>query len=240
MASETVFRTPKRKLAEYFNSCFMLILQLQAAQNFGEPEVLRRRIKEFLEKIERNCAQAGYHGDLIKSAMFAAVAFIDETIISSQWHAQNVWRENPLQLELYKTFNAGVEFFDHLEQLLKRPGPNGEVLEIYYLCMVLGFKGQYFLHNQDKLRILIDDTFKELSRSSDAPYRELSPHGAPPNGQREKQPHPMGRIDIPAWVYYVAIVTMGVLFYLALNVSITVFAKGLIQNINDIMASTQI
>jgi type VI secretion system protein ImpK len=48
----------------------------------------------------------------------------------------------PLQLELYRENTAGENFFVRLRALL-RAGDRPVAVEIYYLCLVLGFQGAY-------------------------------------------------------------------------------------------------
>jgi len=226
MPEENIKPQNGRRLAEYFTPCFMLILQLQSAKNPGQPGALRQRIKKFLVKVEQACAAAGYREKEIGKALFALVAFLDETLISGNWPHQKTWRENPLQIELYKSYNAGEEFFNRLEQMLRRPAAEAEVLEVYYLCMVLGFKGKYLLHQQEKLRVLISDTHKELRQVFDTPGQALSPHGLLPPSRGDKHLIPLSGYEVPVWVYYVTIIAVGVLFYLGLSYSINVLTEG--------------
>lgn len=238
MAEESKPLKNGRRLAEYFTPCFMLILQLRQGKDSGDPGALRQRIKQLLARVEHSCSGAGYRDKEIEKALFALVAFLDETLISPAWPHQNAWRENPLQVELYKSFNAGEEFFNRLEQMLRRPAPEAEVLEVYYLCMVLGFKGKYLLHQQEKLRVLISDTHKELRQVFDTPGRLLSPHGLLPPGRGEKPLLPFDGLPAPVWVYYAALLALGLLFYFGLLFSIEALSRGVEQIAKEIVPLT--
>ena len=61
------------------------------------------------------------------------------------------WLSEPLQIKLFDTFNAGEEFFSNLSELRLRTTNNKDVLEIYYLCLSLGFKGKYQLQSPEIL-----------------------------------------------------------------------------------------
>ena len=70
----------------------------------------------------------------------AVVAFIDERILQSNWPGRTEWMASPLQLLLYREYTAGENFFARMRALLNRGSPSG-ALEVYYLCLALGFSG---------------------------------------------------------------------------------------------------
>lgn len=73
-------------------------------------------------------------------ARFAVVAWADETIMNSRWNEKDKWQQNLLQRRYYQISDAGEIFFDHLNKL---GAHQRDVREVYYLCLVIGFKGQY-------------------------------------------------------------------------------------------------
>jgi len=73
-------------------------------------------------------------------ARFAVLAWIDETILSSDWQEKGKWQGEQLQRTFYQTTDAGEIFFTKLNQL--EPGQT-QVREVYYLCLALGFTGRY-------------------------------------------------------------------------------------------------
>lgn len=196
------------RLAEVFAPCFTLILKLRAGTEFGDSDTLRRRTKDLLDDAEREALQAGASPDEIRNARFALVAFIDETILSSDWSQKKNWASTPLQLELYDQYDAGEVFFDRLESLREDPAGNAEVLEVYYLCMTLGFKGQYQIHGQERLRETIENTYEELRSLPGMGSTELSPHGTP-RGQVAQEV----RSKLPTWVIATAAAFVGLLIY---------------------------
>lgn len=200
--------TADQRLAEIYAPCFTLILQLRSTDEFGDAEVLRRRIKDLLDDAEREALRTGVSPDNIQMAKFALVAFIDETILSSDWSQKDEWVSTPLQLELYDQYDAGEVFFDRLEQLRANPKANAEAMEVYYLCMTLGFKGKYQLHEQERYREIIENTYEELRRQPGMGGKELAPHGQP-RGQVAEEV----KSKLPTWVIAAAAVLIGVLIY---------------------------
>lgn len=203
--------TADQRLSEIFATCFTLILQLRATDAYGDPETLRSRVKDLLDGAERDALRTGVSPENIQMAKFAVVAFIDETIISSNWAQKDKWVSKPLQLELYNQYDAGETFFTRLETLRQKPRANAEALEVYYLCLTLGFKGKYQLHEQERLREIIETTYDDLQQVPGMKPKELSPHGTP-RGQVATEV----KSKMPAWVIAAAAALIGLLIYMGM------------------------
>lgn len=220
-----------QRLAELFAPCFTLILKLRASNQFGDPEVLRHRIVDLLDRTEREALSAGGAPETIQKAKFAIVAFLDETILSSDWPQKEEWINTPLQLELYDQYDAGEVFFDHLHSFLDSPNAHAEELEVYYLCMALGFKGKYRLHEQEKLRELIERTSQTLSDLRDGTVEELAPHGTP-----RDQVATEVKSKVPTWVIGAAAVLVGVLLYAGMYLYVSASAREVAGTIQQMGA----
>jgi type VI secretion system protein ImpK len=122
------------------------ILRLQTQrQKLPDSESFRRRTKSTLQEIERVAIVGGYDGRDIRDTHFAVVAFLDEMILNSKDPVRAEWEQRTLQQELFGTTDAGVVFFDKLEQFRSRRDSEqlADVLEVYLLCLLLGFEGRY-------------------------------------------------------------------------------------------------
>jgi type VI secretion system protein ImpK len=103
---------------------------------------LRQRLIGSLERMVSDGRRIGIADSDLAEARYALVAFIDEQIMRSDWPGRTEWMTRPLQLELYRENTAGENFFVRLRALL-RGGDRPVAVEIYYLCLVLGFQGAY-------------------------------------------------------------------------------------------------
>jgi type VI secretion system protein ImpK len=135
----------------------------------------------------------------------------------------------PLQLELYEQYDAGEVFFENLDEMLAQPMAHAEVLEVYYLCMTLGFKGRYQLHDQERLRVLIEETFAALTRTPGMASGMLSPHGKP-----RDQAATEVRSKLPVWVIAVFAVTLGLIIYVGMSLYMNSAANNAAQSIEQI------
>jgi type VI secretion system protein ImpK len=207
----------KRKtLSDIASDFLILILQLRAINNFGSANSLKSKVAEMLEDFEREAKEAGFDTEKIQQATFAIVSFLDETIIGSEWEQKTEWISEPLQLKLFDTFNAGEEFFNNIKMLRQRMGVNKDVLEVYYLCLVLGFKGKYQLQSPENLRKIIDDLNSELHPQMFDAIDVISPHGKVHDVFTQ-----LTRREIPVWVYPAAAVLLAVMFYVFLSITIS-------------------
>ncbi len=104
------------------------------------PARLREDLLGLLQQMVSRCRAAGIADADTAEARYAIVAFIDERILKSNYPGRGEWMNNPLQLQLYREYTAGENFFARLRALLHRPQYT-VALEVYYLCLSLGFTG---------------------------------------------------------------------------------------------------
>jgi type VI secretion system protein ImpK len=122
-------------------------------QQVTDAESFRAQIREALRAVEQNSRQRGYSADEVRLAVFAAVAFLDETILRSGNPVFSRWSAKPLQEEMFGGNVAGETFFQNLENLLRaNDSPNiADLLEVYDLCLLLGYQGRYTVGGRGEL-----------------------------------------------------------------------------------------
>jgi type VI secretion system protein ImpK len=220
----------KKNLSDLSSECLILILQLRSTNDYGDSEVLKTRVYEMFERFESNARKFGIDNEKIRLAKFALVAFLDETIISSSWQQKEVWLSDPLQIKLFETFNAGEEFFNFLNELSQRTGANKEVLEVYYLCLSLGFKGKYQLQSPENLRKIIDDLNLELHPETYKDIDSISPNGKPRQSFVQTV-----RSRLPLWVYPLGALIVFVIFYVIMSTSISGEAEIVAESLKKLL-----
>jgi type VI secretion system protein ImpK len=139
---------------------------------------------------DQRAAGSGVSKDVLLEAKFALAAFLDEMVMTSRWPEKHQWASQLLQYEIFQTQVAGVEFFDHLDGVRRRLPLNAHLLEIYYLCLLLGFQGKYALAGREKLAALLGEVRHDLEITyGDTPA--LSPNAERPDEVRKKQQESM-------------------------------------------------
>ena len=117
----------------------------------------REHIRHLLGIAEREALDSGYAGDDVRLALFAVVAFLDESVLNSANPMFAEWPRRPLQDELFGGNVGGEAFFQQVRQLLVRQDSEqlADLLEIYQLCMLLGFHGRYSATESSDMQSLI-------------------------------------------------------------------------------------
>jgi type VI secretion system protein ImpK len=125
---------------------YVLLFQTVCAERPPEPGPVRERVEALLAEQDRRVRATGISWDAYRQALFAVLSWVDEIIQTSAWPYRNEWRH--LMLSSFQTLNAGKEFFARLEQI----APDArDVKEIYFLCLSLGFEGQYGLTDKPEV-----------------------------------------------------------------------------------------
>jgi len=126
----------------------------------------RRHLRNLLGQADAVTRQTEYPADFAKLATYAVVALLDESILNSPGPLRGDWVGYPLQQELFGENVAGENFYLQLRDLLARPdsGDLGDILEIFLLCLLLGFRGRYAASDGAEVQGLITATNQKLSR----------------------------------------------------------------------------
>ncbi|HEY6329371.1 MAG TPA: DotU family type IV/VI secretion system protein, partial [Blastocatellia bacterium] len=160
--------------------------------------------------LEIEADKLGYKEKQVQEVKFALAAFVDETVLTARFPLREEWEKQPLQLEYFGEHLAGVTFFDHLDRLIDAAESQADPLEVYYLCLLLGYKGKYKIYYEDQLKIVIErvaDALRRVNRLRDA---GLSPHW-----RVNDQPEPVVDPGIPAWLRTGGVIAVcaAILFY---------------------------
>ena len=179
----------------------------------------RAEMKKHLNVATQRARQRGYASDDVKQAIFAVVAFLDESVLTSRNPAFVDWPRLPLQAELFGNQLAGEIFFQELQRVLNRPDTNevGDLLEVYSLCMLLGFRGRFAAGGSGDLRsmqIAAQEKIRRIRGASTA----LSPRGMiPADAVRLVQSDPwVRRLLIGAIATAIGTIMLGIVFKLIL------------------------
>lgn len=203
---------PVDRLADVFAPCFLLLARLGSTPVTGDAQDLRRYVRQLLGDVRSSARKRGFSSRAIDEAQFAVVAFIDERVLTSEWEQKEAWRAHSLQFELYDRYDAGEQFFTRLERLHASAGDHVDALEVYYLCLALGFRGRYQLHNASEADAIVQRLYDDLSDESLAGDEPLSPAGIP-----EDRPSKPMRRPISGYVMALTTLLLAGVLYLTMN-----------------------
>lgn len=146
----------------------------------ADAESFRTRIKQVLATAEQDARGFGYAAEDIRFALFAVIAFLDETVLNCGQAMFAEWSRRTLQEEVFGVHMAGELFFQYLQQLMTRQDSAdlADILEVYSLCLLLGFKGRYSATHGGDIQVLIRQLAEKIERVR-GKLGELSPRWRP-------------------------------------------------------------
>ncbi len=130
------------RLSDCFMELMAYTVSLVRCQPNQAPDYnqVRADMERMIEQSHKKAVDSGFSEADFDLARFAVFAWIDEAIMGSDWPGRSQWQRRSLQRTYYQTADAGELFFDRLNTLGLQ---QREVREVYYLCLALGFSGQY-------------------------------------------------------------------------------------------------
>lgn len=169
-------------------------------------------VDTFFNTLERDARSANYSVEQVKDTQYALCAFLDESVLRSE---ENELRRHfelqPLQFRYFGVHLAGEGFYEKIDSLRGDVKQNLDVLEVYHLCLALGFEGKFTIGQKDQLRYLANTLGQDIARFRKTP-KALSPDWALPD-----QVSQMLRHEVPLWLYLALIALVCVGVYLTLD-----------------------
>lgn len=172
-----------KKLALAYQEIFTAIDRLRGGrQAVADAATFRRQTRDAIAQAETESRSLSYSAEQIRLATFAVLGLLDASILRLQNPVFHDWPKKPLGEEFFGSFNAGEVFFTNIQRLLRQDDTPGlaDVLEVYQLCILLGFEGRYSMGSQGELRAIresIADRIRRIRGVSSG----LSPAWKPPS-----------------------------------------------------------
>lgn len=237
-------RTPPRDMgAAYFrtesglnplvNAASTLIAVFEKTrQSLSHPDVggLHQRLTNEIKTFEARARDQGIRQEIILSARYLMCSVLDEAVLNTPWGSESAWAQRTLLTVFHSETSGGEKSFLILDRMRQSPADNLDMLELFYICLSLGFEGKYRLMNRgrDALDQIREELFAIIRRHRGDYERALSPHWAGLGNTR----NPLTEY-IPMWV--VVALVLAILFFsysgfrFWLHASATPVAESLIE-----------
>ena len=184
-ATGSLLSEPQGRLSLGFQEPLTVAARIRRNQ-FHAPDsgAFRGHIRQLLGQADSTTRQAGYPAEYAKLGTYAVVALLDESILNAPGPLKGDWVGHPLQQELFGENVAGENFYLQLRDLLARPDSRdlGDILEVFLLCLLLGFKGRYAASDGAEVQGLVTATLQKIHRIRGG-TGVLAPHARPPRGE---------------------------------------------------------
>lgn len=198
-------------LLELLHEAFYLLFMLR--NGAIPPENFQQQVIGFLADFDREARLLRADGDDIDMARYAYCAALDEIVLASGFRLRQLWERRPLQLVLFGDQLAGEHFFDRLEGLRGKGAMRVQALQVFHMCLLLGFKGKY-IHDAEKLSYLAARLGDEIA------HIKGKSHGFAPRAARPDQIVHKRRGNLPLWAVSSMFALLALCAYLGLRASL--------------------
>lgn len=226
---------------------FEYVLWCERSYNPNVSSVVREK-ENIIERFSLFESQAKKNDLLVEDILavkYALTAFIDEKMKNLLKEGKNKLQSNPdikdidasafedqlemyspLQIDFFGEHSAGEGFFNKLSML--RQEANINVIEIYYLCLQLGFEGDYRFIGKDKLTALKVDVRAQIDGLNKNKIQSLSVDVLPKDGLFVKVSK-----SLPSWVFAAIFSSCVIVMYISFSLAIESSSSKSLKRIND-------
>lgn len=203
--------TPEAKtLLDLMADGFYMLFLLKNRFSPTSADEFRNRLKDFLISFERGSRRIEAPTEDVYLAKYAFCALVDETVMMAP-ALRDTWERTPLQLELFGDQLAGENFFSRLEETRQKGAPKLQVLEVFHMCLLVGFQGKYLLEGSEKLGYLTSRLGDEIAHLK-GKRAAFAPHALAPDQVMHKL-----RTEVPLWVIGSVFALAGLLAFVGVR-----------------------
>lgn len=151
-------------------------------QSMNHPDVggLHQRLVSEIKAFEARTREQGIRQEVILSARYLMCSVLDEAVLNTPWGSESAWAQRTLLTVFHSETSGGEKSFLILDRMRQTPADNRDFLELFYICLCLGFEGKYRLMNRgrDALDQMKEELFAMIRRHRGEYERALSSHWA--------------------------------------------------------------
>lgn len=85
---------------------------------------------------------------------FCLCVFLDGLLMQNEVFLQSSYVNDTLTLRYFKQLSDGSKFFSIMDKWLENPLKNKDMLEVIYVCLLLGYKGQFSADEKQEEKIV--------------------------------------------------------------------------------------
>ena len=192
-----------------FNNLFKSLSMQQT-----NADALHQQFASILRRFEAQLANQGIAEKRVRLMLYGLAATIDDVILQKDWAFDSKWSQESMISLFFKETWGGERFFVLLKEMMNSSSSYIKELELYYLCLQLGFEGRYRLARTDtELNQIRDELFHIIRDAWGALPFELSPRW-----KGVKALNPQTRPFKNLWFWFLLLAMLcGVLYLVLLN-----------------------
>ena len=154
-------------LALSFQDVITVVLRMRyGSQRVPDAAAFRTNIRNMISAAVSNVRALGYSDAASRMALYAIIAYLDESVLNSHDPAFADWARRPLQEEMFGGHVAGEAFFRNVTDLLNAPESTevADALELHAILLLLGYRGRYALGNAGDVQGVLNQIRTKIVR----------------------------------------------------------------------------
>lgn len=161
------------------NPLLMMVPTLRTAHPPADVGVTRARLIEMIRDFDAAAIKQGLPDDQRNIARYALCTVVDEAIQMTPWGTAANWAQQSLLIHFFKENWGGEKFFQILDKMSETPARFTSLLELFYVCLAVGFMGRFHLagaQGRQAVTDLRERLYVLIRRSQSEGDRTLSGH----------------------------------------------------------------
>ncbi|MFZ2314614.1 MAG: type IVB secretion system protein IcmH/DotU [Gammaproteobacteria bacterium] len=238
LTHRTMTHHPKAGLNPVVDTASYLISvlgKLKELKSYRQLSKLQSELVQEVNFFQETLNNLGYNGEYVVVSRYVICAVFDDIITNTAWGAQGQWDAHSLLAAFNLDTQHQDKFFSILERAVKEPSVYIDLMELMYICLSMGYKGQYRAteHNQYQLEQITHHLYKHIRAHRGNFSKTLSPTPLKPAAETKKTIS--SRIS-PLFVFFVTVCLVTTIF-VGLGYLMDVISNEAYQNIAQIQTS---
>lgn len=165
-------------LADCAGYLFSLVGKLKLLKSYRHLSKLQKDMIDAIRSFEEAAKTLQYSGECILVSRYAMCATVDDVFANTPWGAQGQWDSYRLLAAFNQEAPHQDRFFVILERIIKDPVLYIDVMEFMYICLSLGYKGQYRSteYSNNQLEQITNTLYKRIRAHRGDFCKKLSPY----------------------------------------------------------------
>ena len=214
-----------------------LVPRLRATTAHADPGGLRLQLLEWIAQFESVAGANGVARPKITAARYLLCTFVDEVIAQTPWGADSGWAERTLLQEFHEERWGGEKAFQLLERLGQEPEANADLLELFDVCLQLGFEGRYRGAPDGRAQL---EAIAARVRDVTRPREAASPRALSLRWQGVPMRERDDIVALPLWAVLALAAAVVLGLWLALNLRLDDAARPLFRAIHAAPAALRV
>lgn len=143
---------------------FSIIGKLKHVKSYRHLNKLQTELIQEINLFQENVKNQGYNAEYLIVCRYVLCAVADDIISNTSWGGQGQWDSYSLLAAFNQDTKHQDKFFSILDRAIKDPGIYIDLMELMYICLSLGYKGNYRAteHSQYQLEQITNNLYKHI------------------------------------------------------------------------------